>query len=311
MKYYTKEWYALMQKQHYTSGLAVIPDKEYTDAEIRAFFEQDLQAEIENDRNIHDMPPSMDWAGELLTPDRFRPDIFLFTAEDGEVFHPETAEIAQEYLEKDFRRQTEQYEKREPFDPTDTIACFKECYRMMVRHGWKDYPAWVSETVDKRLLALHRITESAYNRLVEEEKANKASFERITAEASAVLKEQNIPDEIRDAFRFHDANVLSIMKNGTDVEMLLRDGGFMATPYCRVIFRGVSLFEREKGLVIRTKCEESGEIGSNVIYLYEELYHTENGYEVHMMLTGRRDLRYLTIVCEEIEVQTIEIYHGQ
>ena len=53
------------------------------------------------------------------------------------------------------------------------------------------------------------------------------------------------------------------------------------------------------------------EIGSNVIYLYEELYHTENGYEVHMMLTGRRDLRYLTIVCEEIEVQTIEIYPGQ
>ena len=78
MKYYTKEWYALMQKQHYTGGLAVIPDKEYTDAEIKAFLEQDLQAEIENDRSIHDMPPSMDWAEDLLTPDRFRPDIFLF-----------------------------------------------------------------------------------------------------------------------------------------------------------------------------------------------------------------------------------------
>ena len=178
---------------------------------------------------------------------------------------------------------------------------------MMVRHGWKGYPAWVDETVDKRLLALHRIPESAYNRLFAEEQANKEAFERLTEEASAVLHEQDIPAEIRDAFRFHDANVLSIKKKGTDVEMFLRDGGFMETPYCRVIFRNVSLFEREKGLVIRTKREDSGEIGSNVIYLYEELYCTESGYEVHMMLTGRRNLRYLTVGCVGIEVQTCEL----
>ena len=307
MKYFTKEWYALMQKQHFTSGLTVILDKEYTDAEIKAFLEQDLQAEIENDRSIHDMPPSMDWAEDLLAPDCFRPDIFLFFGDDGEPFHPETAEIAREFLNKDFRRQKEQYENREPFDPTETIACFKDCYRMMVRHGWKGYPAWVGETVDKRLLALHRIPESAYNRLFAEEQANKEAFERLTEEASAVLQEQDIPAEIRDAFRFHDANVLSIRKNGADVEMLLRDGGFMGTPYCRVIFRNVSRFEREKGLVIRTKREDSGEISSNVIYLYDELYRTESGYEVHMMLTGRQDLRYLTVGCVGIEVQTCEL----
>ena len=34
MKYYTKEWYDLMQKQHYTSGMTVVPDKEYTEDEI-------------------------------------------------------------------------------------------------------------------------------------------------------------------------------------------------------------------------------------------------------------------------------------
>ena len=121
-------------------------------------------------------------------------------------------------------------------------------------------------------------------------------------EASSVLQEQDIPAEIRDAFRFHDANVLSVRKIGADAEMLLSDGGFMGTPYCRVIFRNVSLFEREKGLVIRTKRENSGEISSNVIYLYDELYRTESGYEVHMMLTGRQDLRYLTVGCERIEV---------
>ena len=31
MKYYNKEWFELMQKQDYTSGLTIIPDKDYTD----------------------------------------------------------------------------------------------------------------------------------------------------------------------------------------------------------------------------------------------------------------------------------------
>lgn len=305
MKYYTKEWYTLMQQMHYTGGLTVIPDKVYTDAEIKAFFDHDLQAEIENDREIHDTPPSFDWAEELLAPECFRPDIFLFETDDGELFHPETPEIAREYLERDFRRQMEQFEQRPPFDPVETIECFKECYCMMVRHGWKSYPAWVGESVDKRLLALHRIPERAYNRLLDEEQANKRAFEKIEAEADAALKAQDIPEEIRKLFRFHDANVLSLKKVCSDVEMILRDGGFIGgdTPYCRVIFQNVSRFEREKGIVIRTKYEESGEYSSNMIYLYNELYRIESGYEVHMLLAGRKEQRYLTVACEDIRLE--------
>jgi len=313
MKYYTKEWYILMQKQHYTSGLTVIPDKEYADAEIKAFFNHDLQAEIENDRRIHDTPPSIDWAEKLLAPERFRPDIFLFETEDGELFHPETPEIAKENLEKEFHRQMEQFESRAPFDPKDTIDCFKECYRMMVRHGCEGYPVWVSESVDNRLIALHRIPESAYNRLLEEEQANKKEFDRMMDAADA-LKKQNIPDEIRNLFRFHDAHVLSLKKAGRDFEMILRDGGFIGgdTPYCRVSFKNVSLVERERGLVIRTKKDDAGEYSSNVIYLYDELYRTEKGYEVHMLLNGRKDLRYLTVVCEDIAIEyNIEFLTGE
>ena len=44
MKYYTKEWYELMQRQHYTSGLHKIPDKTYFDQEIQAFYDADLAA---------------------------------------------------------------------------------------------------------------------------------------------------------------------------------------------------------------------------------------------------------------------------
>ena len=45
MKFYTKEWYELMQRQHYTSGLKKVPDKVYADEDIQAFYDKDLKAE--------------------------------------------------------------------------------------------------------------------------------------------------------------------------------------------------------------------------------------------------------------------------
>ena len=53
MRYYTKDWYELMQGMHYVSGMIVVPDKEYTDAEIQAFYDADLAVEIERDRSIY------------------------------------------------------------------------------------------------------------------------------------------------------------------------------------------------------------------------------------------------------------------
>lgn len=61
MKYYTKKWYELMQKQHYTSGLQKIPDKAYSDQEIQAFYDADLATEVAHDREIYDTAPNYDW----------------------------------------------------------------------------------------------------------------------------------------------------------------------------------------------------------------------------------------------------------
>ena len=250
MKYYTKEWYDLMQKQHYTSGMTVVPDKEYTDDEIRAFYEHDLAEEVEYSRSI--------------------------------------------------------YRGEEPFDPTETIECFRECYRNMLKYGISAYPAWVRETADKRLLALNRMSERVYQRLSLEETENKTAWKQINAAAETDLAAQKIPPKIRASFRFHDANVLRLEKDGKTVEMLLRDGGYIGgkTPYCLVTFRGVIHYDREKGLVIRKKMGSDGVFDSNVVYLYDELYKTDAGYEVHMLLTGKTELRYVTVACEEIEVQT-------
>ena len=60
MKYFTKEWYDLMQRQFSTSGLRRIPDKPYSDREIKQFYHQQLQEEIERDRLKKEHEESME-----------------------------------------------------------------------------------------------------------------------------------------------------------------------------------------------------------------------------------------------------------
>jgi len=156
------------------------------------------------------------------------------------------------------------------------------------------------------LLALNRIPESAYKRLKKEERANRRAFEKINTKAAAVLEQQDIPEEIREQFHFHDASVLAIKKVRSDVELYLRkDGGWLgdATPYTRIIFKNVRQLDREKGFSLRPKLDADGDLRTSCTYLYDELYHTESGYEVHMLFWTLKALRYLTICCEDIHFE--------
>lgn len=314
MKYFTKEWYELAQRMHYTSGVTAIPDKIYSDKEIQAFYDSDLAEMIENDRRIYNTPPDYSWADRLLDPDNFTPDSFLFeNVKTRELFHPETPEIAKQYIELERKQREEAFANRPPFDPAETIECFKECYREILRSmsysapRYPVYPDWVRETVDKRLLALYRMPESVFNRLQKEVDENTQAFDSIMNEAWAVLEAQNIPEEIKSKFHFHDSYVLALKKISRDVELYLNkfDG---TTPYIKIVFKNITKLEREKGLVLRPKKESNGELYSNCLYLYDELYKTKEGYELHLLLHATGTLRYLTICCEHIYfVDNIEI----
>lgn len=120
------------------------------------------------------------------------------------------------------------------------------------------------------------------------------------------MEQQDIPDEIRSQFRFHDASVLAIKKVRSNVELYLKkDGGWPndTTPYIKLIFKNVRQFDREKGFSLRPKLNKWGDLRTGCTYLYDELYRTENGYEVHMMFWTRKALRYLTICSEDIEFE--------
>lgn len=309
MRYYTKEWYELMQGMHYVSGMTVVPDKEYTDAEIREFYDADLAEEIERDRRIYEsreeaMPVDME---PLLEPGVFRPEMFLFEDEEtGKLFHVQTPDEARVLLKKIEKEREEYLTNRPPFDPAETIQCFEECYQGVKKYCLNSYPDWARDAIDPRLAALNRMTESIYDCLKALEDSNKAAFDAINAEARAVLDQQNIPEEIHSIFRFHDDEVLALKRHGKDAELYLGYGEELPdgkSPYVRVVFKNISFIDREKGLVFRKKINEHGIWSSNIIYLYDELYRTESGYEVHMLLWTSRGLRYLTIGCEDIQLE--------
>lgn len=55
MKYYTKEWYHLMQNLNYVTDMKSVPDQEYTEEDIRKFYEEDLAAHVETNTKFYAM----------------------------------------------------------------------------------------------------------------------------------------------------------------------------------------------------------------------------------------------------------------
>lgn len=303
MRFYTKDWYELMQHQDDLSVIQKIPDGSYSEQDIKAFYQQDLEAEVAQERERYNTPPIWDWQETVLDPERFSPEDFLFEEEGtGQLFHPQTPEIARACLETDFRSTLEAFERRPPFDPQATIQCFQECYRSKLRYAWKYFPQWVQKAVDKRLLALDRMPASAYDRLQEEIQAKRQAFEERNAQAEAELSAQDIPSELREAFCFHDAQVLKLRRRGDRAVLLLCKDGYWDEPYTTITFEGVRWLEREPGLVLRCRPGGEGLLISNCQYLYDELYRTQKSYEVHLLLWSNKALRYLTVCCKNIRI---------
>jgi hypothetical protein len=240
MRFYTKEWYALMQ----VIGLDFkkIPDGNYTDAEIDALYQKQLKKEIALDQ------------------------------------------------------------------------FFETVYQTKL-HYYKDaLPAWMTEQVDRRLLALDLLPESAYRRYREESREKKKEWNQINRAAKRTLSKQNIPENVAEALRLHDASLLSFKKSGKNYVMLVRGDGLWSdapTPYRKVVFHQAVVLEKEAGLrVHKLESDEDGFYQSNVSFLYHEIYRTDIGYEADMMFWVPKGLAYLTIACADISFEDGVLFEG-
>lgn len=307
MKFYTKEWYELMQKLDYCICMRPIADGEYSDDDIKKLYDKRLKAEVARDKRDYDEPPSfIDFDIDAADLDEF-----AFFNETGTLCKPSSKAEIKEMIAAEKAAAWAEYESRPPFDPSETEQRFRQAYDAGLEYGLMRFPEWARNAVDSRLVALGYLPRTVYDRLKEESRRNKKQFEQITRAARKALDKESekIPARITEIFAgFHDASILRLNKRDGDLDMYVRlncacfEG---ETPYVRVVFKNAQALDSD-GLVIYDCAKSSGASSADVtsaddmlVYLYDEFYAVDGGVEAHFLLCAD-DLKYLTVRCADI-----------
>ena len=327
MKYYTKEWYDLMQRSMQTEGLRKVPDRKYTKKDIDALYEKTLKKEMAAEKKAYNTPPDLSYLLDILEDHGFDPeDWVILDPATGEPRTPSSAEEVKGFILEEQQAQTEEFENREPFSEEEFREMFREVYedrRAELRHGTG---SGILDAADKRLLALGLVPESVLKTLKEDERAAAKEFSKINRKAEKALLKQNVPQYILDGLDLHDCDLLSIRKKGRYLELVFCIEGMEKegdSPFRKLVFKYAEVTERDKGISIRTfshdhddccghdhdhdECCGHGHhhedcVHSNCAFLISEVYNVKNAYETHMLLWMPSGLRYLTVKAADIEV---------
>lgn len=288
MKYFTKEWYELMQNMHYTEGFEPIEYKEFTDEDIKMLYDIKLREWIEEEKKAYEDKPDYSDIYEMLENKEFNPSEWLFVDEKNkQVIEPATKQEVFEHLKQEEKQAIKEYNKRKPFDEKRSEKEFSEFYKTMLITD-EMLPKWVYEKVDKRLIALGYLPQSVFNKLKVEENVNKGKYENIEKAAINILYSQNISEEIYANFNFHDEVIKSFKSKDDDYIMKIMHSDFIEDYTETVIFKKAVVIEKEELIFGQS------------IYLYDEIYKIDDGYEVHIMYECE-GLKYLTIKCSDIK----------
>lgn len=105
---------------------------------------------------------------------------------------------------------------------------------------------------------------------------------------SVAQQAETIPKNLRKHFRLHDCIVLSVEKRKDITILLDSSGGF--TEENRLIFHDAIIIQEDKAV-------------DGCWWIYEELYKTQDGYEVHMMFADETNsFIELTIIAKSITI---------
>ena len=328
MRYYTKEWFDLMQRAGQTAGLRKVPDKKYTKKDIDALYEKTLRRETAAEKKAYNTPPDLSYLLEILDEHGFNADDWVIhDPETGRPRTPAAIEEVKAVILEEQKAQMEEFNAREPFSDEVFREMFREVYedrRAELRYGTGNA---LLDSVDKRLLALDLVPESIYSALKEDERAAKKELGRTERNAARSLRRQVIPADIAMGFDLHDCDLLSIRKKGRNLELIFCTEGMEEPgerPFRKIVFKYAEVLERDKGINIRTHSHEHEEccghdhedcghehhghhhhegcVHSNCTFLTSEEYNVRNAYEVHMLLWMPSGLKYLTVKAADIEV---------
>jgi hypothetical protein len=315
MRYYTKEWERLLEKMGTAEMYEPVLDKEYSDEEIAALYEDMMEKYVQESRSEHDEPPFFMEELADLDPDDFDPEDYLIGRfdEDGnevEVRNPESLEELLQFQEKEREALLEEYENRPPFDEEEAREEYEEDYKDNLEDPDEDLPEWVRATVDKRLIAMYLLPEGVYKKLKDEDEKVEKEFNALDEIADKALEEamESIPDDLRSSVDELDE------RDGDYVTEIRTDGEDLVIGFAcwddkedqimiEASFEDAEIIEDEK-VSIETDTDEDGEIESNCDLTAHEVYFEDGKLEVHLMFDNDDELKYLTFRCSGISFCT-------
>lgn len=292
MRYLTAEWYDLCQKIDLHTRLRVHRGADRLDEGLYArLYKRKEKEHITIRRELYDTDPRFMLEQDGATMVRL--DAFLSeeapAQEDMMVYEMPPEQKAQ------IEQLIETFDARPPFDEENSRQEFRGIHAYQVTEVQHTLPPELrAEIADLRVYALGYCTKEVKRRAAAQSKKNKHEVHRILGEYALAQDAEPIPQEIRNGCRFHDCRVVSMQATGgADPELVIRlntDGGF--TNLNRLT------------LVAAKIIHQTGEI-ENSCWLYEELYRHEEGYELHVLLSGGKGMTELTVRCRELVAEQV------
>lgn len=265
MKYLTKEWYKKMQ----STGLHILLK---VDKRADEFSEKFYQKIYNKEKKKYVKQESA-----FTNYKKFKKMILK------ELYNKE--ELTEEKILGEF----EQY-KKDTFEGRSIEENFDYNQNLMIEFLKSSIPSDILNKVkDIRVLALNYVSLEVYNLLKEYCEENENYVENVLKEYTHKESEQ-LKNETNEFFEnsFHDSFILEVNKNKKDLIIKL-DPDF--TDKNIITFKNYNI-------ILDENIKEC-------VWLYEEIYKIEKGYEIHILTSNyeRNELKELIITCEDIIVK--------
>ncbi|MCC5895221.1 MAG: DUF4085 family protein [Alkalibacterium sp.] len=262
--------------------------EDYNDALYSRLYKRKEKAFIEFERELYDEDPRFMLENDdstLIPLDALLNDEGI-NDEDILIYHMSPEEKAH------IQKLIEAYDSRPPFDEEKCRENFKSIHELKIKEtADKLPPELYRQIADIRLFSLGYCTKNMKEQLKAISKENERKMDRIYKAYSKVQDDESLPQIIKDRFGFHDCEATEFMIGEKDVVIRMdTSGGF--TDFNEIRFVSAEIIKQE-GQIVGSIC------------LYEELYRTVNGYEVHMLFTGdtEEELQELIIHCHELFIE--------
>lgn len=246
MKYLTKEWYELCQRTELYFDMEIIKGaKVYDEALYLRLYKKKEREFVKMQHDFYDLDPRflLEQEGSTLYPLHKLINGEVITEDELIVYHMTTDE------REDIHNKIDAYDMRQPFD----VQKFRDEFRYnqvayKIRDTKKTLPHdLLQQIADIRVFALGYCAEVVLDQLKKISAANEEKVTFVSEEYSKTQKSENIPQDIKESFGFHDCKVTELIVDYNIIMQFDTRGGF--TDLNKITFVTAEVIKHEEHIV--------------------------------------------------------------